>query len=123
MRKSQFEWEYNRLTLKEPIFNSTKTVRLIVVPNDLQRHIFAAFHTNPLGGHFSIITPSTGFACASIGQACTNKLSDGYNAAQRVSCATADQEYHLSCYIHSPSPNRCNAYTLMRGFRAKQPPS
>jgi hypothetical protein len=54
MRKSQIRWEQNRLTIHEPIFNSTQTVRLIIVPKDLQHHIFTAFHTNPLGGHFSV---------------------------------------------------------------------
>jgi hypothetical protein len=54
MRKSQIRWEHNRLTIHEPIFNSTKTMRLIIVPKDLQRHIFTAFHATPLGGHFSV---------------------------------------------------------------------
>ena len=54
MRQSQIKWENNRLSLYEPVANSTNTVRLTIVPVELRRHIFTAFHTNPLGGHFSL---------------------------------------------------------------------
>jgi hypothetical protein len=52
--QSQMKCEGQRLLLYEPIANSTKTVRLTIVPIDLQKHIFAAFHANPLGGHISL---------------------------------------------------------------------
>jgi hypothetical protein len=54
IRQSQIKWENERLLLYEPIANSTKTVRLTIVPNDLRKHIFTSFHVNPLGGHLSL---------------------------------------------------------------------
>jgi hypothetical protein len=54
IRQSQMKWENQRLLLFEPIANSTKTVRLTIVPVDLRNHVFASFHSNPLGGHFSL---------------------------------------------------------------------
>jgi hypothetical protein len=53
MRQSQIKWENDRLSLYEPVANSTNTVRLTTVPVELRRHVFTAFHANPLGGHFS----------------------------------------------------------------------
>ena len=53
MRKSQIVYEDEKLILKEPIVNSNKVLRLIIVPEDLRHHIFLAFHVNPLGGHYS----------------------------------------------------------------------
>jgi hypothetical protein len=52
--QSQMKWENQRLLLYEPISNSTKTVRLTVIPKDLRKHIFTSFHANPLGGHLSL---------------------------------------------------------------------
>jgi hypothetical protein len=37
--QSQMKWENQRLLLYEPISNSTKTVRLTVIPKDLRKHI------------------------------------------------------------------------------------
>jgi hypothetical protein len=54
IRQSQMKWEGQRLLLYKPIANSTKTVRLTIVPIDLRKHIFVAFHANPLGGHLSL---------------------------------------------------------------------
>eukprot|EP00978_Attheya_sp_CCMP212_P002696 scaffold5516_cov32-Attheya_sp.AAC.2 len=54
MRDSQIKWIENRLYFQEPIAHSTKSIRLVIVPNDLQHHIFASFHVNPLGGHYSL---------------------------------------------------------------------
>ncbi len=54
IRQSQMKWENKRLLLFEPIANTTKTVRLTIVPTDLRHHVFAAFHANPLGGHLSL---------------------------------------------------------------------
>jgi hypothetical protein len=48
------KWTNDRLVLHEPIAHSTNTIRLTIVPLDLRRHIFAVFHINPLGGHFSL---------------------------------------------------------------------
>jgi hypothetical protein len=52
--QSQMKWENNRLLLYKPIASTTQTVRLTIVPMDLRRHIFTAFHANPLGGHLSL---------------------------------------------------------------------
>jgi hypothetical protein len=54
MRASQLKWEDERLVLHEPVAHSNNTVRLTVVPKDLRRHVFSAFHANPLGGHYSL---------------------------------------------------------------------
>jgi hypothetical protein len=54
IRQSQMKWEDQRLVLYETVANSTKTVRLTVIPLELRKHIFAAFHANPLGGHLSL---------------------------------------------------------------------
>jgi hypothetical protein len=54
MRKSQIKWKDQRLILIEPIASMLKNVELGIVPLDLRRHIFHSFHTNPLGGHFSL---------------------------------------------------------------------
>jgi hypothetical protein len=36
-----------------PIANSTSnTIWLIIVQSELRKHLFVAFHMNPLGGHF-----------------------------------------------------------------------
>lgn len=45
----------DRLTLYEPAANSTSTAILTIVPVELRRHNFAAYHSNPLeGGPFSL---------------------------------------------------------------------
>jgi hypothetical protein len=54
VRTSKLKWDENRLTLFEPIANSTNTVRLTIIPLDLRKHLFTAFHVNPLGRHFSL---------------------------------------------------------------------
>jgi hypothetical protein len=54
LRKSEIKWENCRLQMYEPVANSTNKVRLTIVPGELRRHIFTAFHVNPLGGHFSV---------------------------------------------------------------------
>ena len=47
LRQSKIKWEDERLILEEPVAQSTKGVRLIIVPSDLRHHIFASFHSNP----------------------------------------------------------------------------
>jgi hypothetical protein len=42
IRQSQIKWENDRLTLYEPVANSTSTVRLTIVPVELTSH-FTAF--------------------------------------------------------------------------------
>ncbi len=54
MRNSCIRMEDNRLCLFEPIAASTKQLRLVIVPSDLQQQIFVSFHANPLGGHLSL---------------------------------------------------------------------
>jgi hypothetical protein len=54
VRTSKLKWEENRLILFEPIANSANTVWLIIIPLELRKHLFTAFHVNPLGGHFSL---------------------------------------------------------------------
>ena len=50
----KIKFENSKLHLIEGIANSTKQLRLIVVPKDLQHRIFIIFHVNPLGGHFAL---------------------------------------------------------------------
>jgi hypothetical protein len=40
--------------LYEPIANSTNTIRLTFLPLELRKHVFTAFHVNPIGGSFSL---------------------------------------------------------------------
>ena len=54
LRNSLITYENDRLIYHEPTIISNKTVKLIIVPADLRMHIFNSFHTNPLGGHFSL---------------------------------------------------------------------
>jgi hypothetical protein len=54
MRNSQIRIIEDRLCFLEPVAHSTTTVKLIIVPADLRRHIFTSFHANPIGGHFSL---------------------------------------------------------------------
>ena len=54
IRASAIKWSNQRLILSEPVSQSTKIVRLTIVPSDLRHHIFASFHSNPLGGHLSL---------------------------------------------------------------------
>ena len=53
IRNSEIKWENERLYLLEGSRNSGRVVRTIIVPNQLYKHVFSAFHTNPMGGHFS----------------------------------------------------------------------
>jgi hypothetical protein len=52
VRNSKLKWENKRIVLYEPIANSTNTIRLTIVPLELRKHVFTAFHVNPIGGHF-----------------------------------------------------------------------
>ena len=54
IRQSHITYANNRLVLHEPTVDQHKIINLTIVPNDIQRHIFTAFHANPLGGHFSL---------------------------------------------------------------------
>eukprot|EP00978_Attheya_sp_CCMP212_P003452 scaffold7141_cov56-Attheya_sp.AAC.2 len=54
IRESQVKMIDGRLCFFEPVANSTKAIKLIIVPKDLYHHIFACFHSNPLGGHYSL---------------------------------------------------------------------
>jgi hypothetical protein len=54
MRDSCIRVEDKRLCLFEPIAASTKQLKLVIVPSDLQQQIFVSFHANPLGGHLSL---------------------------------------------------------------------
>jgi hypothetical protein len=54
MHDSNIRMENNRLCLFEPIASLNKQLKLVIVPSDLQQHIFTAFHVNPLGGHLSL---------------------------------------------------------------------
>ena len=54
IRDSSIIFKNKRLILIEPTVISDKSIELIIVPTDLQMHIFNSFHTNPLGGHFSV---------------------------------------------------------------------
>jgi hypothetical protein len=40
--------------MKQSQIQPKHAVRLIIIPMDLRKHIFAAFHANPLGGHLSL---------------------------------------------------------------------
>eukprot|EP00978_Attheya_sp_CCMP212_P042463 scaffold259032_cov47-Attheya_sp.AAC.2 len=54
IRESQVKMIDGRLCFFEPVANSTKAIKLIIIPKDLYHHIFACFHSNPLGGHYSL---------------------------------------------------------------------
>jgi hypothetical protein len=54
VRNSKLKWENKRIVLYEPTANSTNTIRLTIVPLELRKHVFTAFHVNPIGGHFSL---------------------------------------------------------------------
>ena len=54
MRSSMIKWDQNRLCYFEPIAYSTKSIQLVIVPNQLQRLTCVTFHVNPLGGHYSV---------------------------------------------------------------------
>jgi hypothetical protein len=54
IRNSAITYENHRLILTEPTIVTSKAIKLIIVPKDLYKHIFTVFHTNPLGGHFSL---------------------------------------------------------------------
>jgi hypothetical protein len=54
MRNSQIKIIEDRLCFLEPVAHSTKTVKLIIVPANLRRHVLTCFHVNPIGGHFSL---------------------------------------------------------------------
>ena len=54
IRESHIKMVDKRLCYFEPVANSTKAIKLIIVPKDLHHHIFACFHSNPLGGHYSL---------------------------------------------------------------------
>ena len=54
MRKSMIIKEDNKLILLEPTTTQPRSIKLIIVPEALQKHIFHSFHTNPMGGHFSL---------------------------------------------------------------------
>jgi hypothetical protein len=51
---SHIRMNENCLCLFEPIASSTKQLQLVIVPLDLQQHIFTSFHVNPLRGHLSL---------------------------------------------------------------------
>jgi hypothetical protein len=52
IRNSTIKFEDNRLVVYEPTVITSKAIKLIIVPEDLYKHIFNSFHTNPMGGHF-----------------------------------------------------------------------
>jgi hypothetical protein len=54
VRNSKLKWENKRIVLYEPIANSMNNIRLTIVPLELRKHLFTAFHVNPIGGHFSL---------------------------------------------------------------------
>jgi hypothetical protein len=54
MRDSRIRFINKWLQLFEPIASSMKQLQLVIVPSDLQQHIFTSFHVNPLGGHLSL---------------------------------------------------------------------
>jgi hypothetical protein len=54
MRDSNIRMVDKRLCLFEPIASSTKQLRLVIVPSDLQQQIFISFHVKPLGCHLSL---------------------------------------------------------------------
>ena len=54
IRTSNITYENNRVNLLEPTVVTNKTIKLIIVPATLRKHIFSSFHTNPIGGHFSL---------------------------------------------------------------------
>ena len=54
MCQSLIKFENNHLIYQEPTIVQNRSIKLIIVPVDLRRHIFNCFHTNPLGGHFGV---------------------------------------------------------------------
>ena len=54
IRSSSVTFDNNRLILHEPTVVTDKSIKLIIVPDELRKHVFNSFHTNPLGGHFSV---------------------------------------------------------------------
>ena len=54
IRNSSITFENDRLILHEPTVVSNKSIKLTIVPKDIQKHIFTSFHANPMGGHFSL---------------------------------------------------------------------
>ena len=54
LRTLSITYENHQMTLQEPTIVTDKSIKLIILPNNLQKHIFNSFHTNLLGGHFSL---------------------------------------------------------------------
>ena len=54
MRHSTITYPDHHLIFHEPTIVSTRSIKLVIIPEDICKHIFNSFHTNPLGGHFSL---------------------------------------------------------------------
>lgn len=54
MQKSLIINSNEKLIPLEPITIQPKFIKLTIVPESLQKHIFHCFHTKPLEGHFSL---------------------------------------------------------------------
>lgn len=54
MRNSEIKFIDGRLRFFEPIADSVRVIELVIVPKGLRQLIFASFHVNPLGGHYSL---------------------------------------------------------------------
>ncbi len=53
LRQSHIVIEDNMLVLREPIRGSTSYMRLQIVPKELRKNLFVAFHSNPNSGHLN----------------------------------------------------------------------
>ena len=54
IQDSSISYVNDRLILSELTVINTQSIKLMIVLTDLQKHIFNSFHTNPIGGHFSL---------------------------------------------------------------------
>ena len=54
LREGLIMHECNTLYLHEPVPQTAKATKLIIVPQGLWNIIFTAFHVNPIGGHMSL---------------------------------------------------------------------
>lgn len=54
MRHMHITYKNDRLRISQAITGTIKTLSLVIVPQGIRKHIFQAFHSNPLGGHYSL---------------------------------------------------------------------
>ena len=54
LRQALITLEDGKLIFNEPTVIQSRSIKLIIVPIDLRKHVLHCFHTNPLGSHFGL---------------------------------------------------------------------